>query len=838
MKTIAALLFLPLLIAFVTWVSVRAINSGATRFDEALDRLDRIVETEAALHRDVLSTRAGLLRNYDPLVRETNALDTEVARLRASMVSDAAATAAIDRLAENLARQEDRVEQFKSINALLRNSLAYFAMFSANLTRAAQDNSLALPVSMLAASMLRLTLDTSPNAVLAVQTRLDQLARQIPPDTHGPAAALLAHGQLLHDLLPDADSLLRSLCSTPHKADQAAVRTVLLARQTALHIESRRFRFVLYITSLCLAGLLAWTGLRLRHRSHAMRRRAAFEHALAAISMRFVAAHASDLDTVIDEALRQMALCVGAERAYFLGGDPPGRVYRWSEPGIGFAAGWPTTALSISKSGYPSFGGVTQVVRLRQLSPGADRDALAAAGLQGWACVVAGTTDGSNVLLGFDAVTHPCRIMREGELGLLRMALDTVANALGRRTLEQERLRLESQLHQARRLETIGALASGIAHNFNNIVGAILGYTEMASETDASPGALEEIRRAGERARELIDQILCFAGRREARRGPVDMHALIAEAASLLRASLPPTVELAVRHPSMAMVVSGVHSQLLQVVLNLCNNAAQAMSHTGRVALELTSEDVQGTRSLSHGTLPPGRYLCIAVTDHGSGIDGTALNRIFKPFFTTRTTGNGLGLATVWETVREHDGAMHVQSTPAHGSRFEVWLPCIDVPAPAAYSEPARFIFGHGETVLVLEADADRLMQDEELLAAVGYEPVGFTRTENARVAYLTSPQRFDAAMVGHVWPPEGILGFTAALRRTTPELPILLATSAKDAFGAAALVGAGISEVVTWPIKAAEIATALHEYLRPASPRQVRLTAGSATDPSRLSAR
>ncbi len=822
MKLIAGLLTAPVLVAFVTWLSLDDMNSGAARFNRALDELDGIAQTDAALHRDVLSARAGLLRNYDPVVRETDTLDALVGALRVSMAGDEAADAAIDRLVGSLTRQEDQVEQFKSTNALLRNSLAYFTMFSSSLTMPGQDSALARTVSMLATAMQRLTLDTSPDAAAAVQTWLDRLALFVPPtDASTPVAALLAHGRLLHDLLPGADGIIRLVCAAPSKADQIAVRAIILARQHALRIAAQRSRIVLYLTSLCLVGMLFAAGWQLRQRSRAMRRRAAFEHVLAAVSMRFVTARGRELDATIDMALEEMARCVSAERAYFIAGDPPTEVRQWSAPGIGFTAGWPEGALALVRHDYPQFGGIVRAARVWPLRSGAARNALATAGLQAWACVAARGADGTTVLLGFDAVTRASWIMREGELGLMRMALDIVANAHGRRALERERSRLEARLQQARRLETVGALASGIAHNFNNIIGAILGYTEMADEHSASSCTMEEIRRAGERARELVDEILTFAGRRNARPRPVDLHAVIAEATSLLRASLPAAVELAVVEPAAAMVISGVHAQLLQVVLNLCNNAAQAMDHSGRIELRIAPEELVAPRSLSHGSLPPGRFVRIVVGDSGSGIDDAVLDHIFDEFFTTRANGNGLGLATTREIVRDHAGAIHVESAPNDGSRFEIWLPVINATATCSGAAAANFCLGHGETVLVLETDADRLLRDEELLAALGYEPVGFTRIADARAAYLASPERFDVAVVGHAWPPDSVLELTTALRNASPDLMILLASSSNDAFSAMTLARAGISEVVSWPIKAAEIAIALQDRLQPVGRRR-----------------
>src|SRR5262249_22689683 len=143
--------------------------------------------------------------------------------------------------------------------------------------------------------------------------------------------------------------------------------------------------------------------------------------------------------------------------------------------------------------------------------PGLAEDVLTDAGLRGWTCISRHAMGGVRILLGFDAVTHPSHIMPNGELSLLRMALDTITNALSRQASEQERDRLEFRLHQARRLETVGTLASGIAHNFNNITGAILGYVEMADERQFTSDVVDGIRRAGERARDLADQVLSFA---------------------------------------------------------------------------------------------------------------------------------------------------------------------------------------------------------------------------------------------------------------------------------------------------------------------------------------
>jgi hypothetical protein len=200
MRIVPAVTVVALLVLLLTWLSLRAIDPNAERFDLALREMDNFKTLEAALHRDVLSARAGVLRNYDPLVRETGALDVSIARLRQVAATDIVTKTAIDRLAVMVVEQGHLVEQFKSDNALLQNSLAYFALSSSD-----WGGSVAPSVSSLAAAMLRLTLDTSSASAHEVQDRLDELAREPFPSGDAEAVqALLAHGRLIRNLLEGA----------------------------------------------------------------------------------------------------------------------------------------------------------------------------------------------------------------------------------------------------------------------------------------------------------------------------------------------------------------------------------------------------------------------------------------------------------------------------------------------------------------------------------------------------------------------------------------------------------------------------------------------------------
>ena len=813
MKVPPAAAAIPILLLALSWLAFRAIDPEAERYDRALKALDRFTLMEIALHRDVLSARAGLLRNYDPLVRELNALRDALDRLRDNAPGAAEEAAAIDRFAAAAAQQEELTEQFKSDNALLQNSLAYFRLLSARLSTSDESSPLAPGVGALTAAMLQLTLDTSPAAAREVADRLKGLATQsFPTDAAPSVRALVAHAGLLHDLLPATDSVLRALLAAPSQAELKTLRTMILAVQAQSRATAREFRFLLYAASLLLLGVLVHLGLRLRARALTLRRRAAFEHLIAGTSTRLIDAQPHEIGGQIDLALAELAAIFDADRAYLIVSGFLTRTHSWCKQGIAFPPNWPDRALALA-TGFRNTEGIIHVPSVDRLPDGANKGVLVAAGLRGWACVSKLGQRGGYAILGFDALRSGI-ITQSPELGLLRMALDAVANALGRAHLEEERARLERSLQQAQRMETVGALASGIAHNFNNIVGAILGHAEIAEAqlASGSPSVrnLEEIRRAGERARDLVDQMLTFGRRRDVRRQPVSMKGLVAETSSLLHVSLPSRIELVIGEVPDVAVISGQPAQLQQVLLNLCNNAAQSIDGMGRIEIETEVHRITTPQSLTHGDLPAGRYVRMFVSDTGRGIEETALAHLFEPFFTTRLAGTGLGLATVREIVREHGGAINVWSQPGTGSRFEVWLPRIAAAASGPRDEAPTLRLGRGETVMVVDDANERLLADEEMLAALGYEPVGFGRADDALAACRANPKRFDALLIHQLGSANSALDLATALHEIVPDVPILLATASADQIGADPLMAAGITEVVHRPLVSDELASAL----------------------------
>ena len=823
MKMTPVVIVVSFFLVLLTWLLLSGLNLNSARFDREVEALDDFSQLERGLDREVLTARAGLSRNYDALAHMTDAYAESLDRLREAAGPSSEESAAIQVLAARAHQQQVLVEQFKSRNALLRNSFVYFGIFSTRLA-ASGDRPVVAAASTLASAMLHLSLDTSPAAVREVKDRLEQLARlQSPPGDADFIQAAVAHGGVLHDLLPATDAALKALTATASTREQDAVRSLIMKRQLAARASARQYRLLLYAASLMLLGALVYLGLQLRARAITLRRRAAFEHVIAGISTRFINSQHYEIAEHVASALEKLAGCVGADRAYFVVADEPKQIYRWSREGAEFPPGWPERALHLASRFGRGNDSIIQIPKVRPAHPDDPMNLLVDAGLQGWLCISNPCQKRGHAILGFDALRAGA-LIRSTEVTLFRMAFDAIGQAVGRVFLEREKERLETSLQQARRMETIGTFASGIAHNFNNIVGAILGYTEMADAPVRSGGQpaanLAEIRRAGERARELVGQILTFGRRGEGRREHVRISALVAETNRLLAASLPSHVGLTVSETSETAVVSTEPAQLQQVILNVCNNAAQAMDRPGVIEIRIEVREVTEALRVGRIDIGPGRFAIVSISDPGRGMDEATLERIFEPFFTTRPDGNGLGLATVREIVEEHDGAVEVESTPGVGTRFRIWLPSVPSNEPTSVQHsPGMAGRGAGETVLVLETDRARLLRHEEILAALGYEPVGFTELAEAVQAYAVQA-RFDAALVSHHPGATSALDFATALHEIAPDLPIILATPSARDLDAPMLAASGISEVIHHPLTSAELAGALSRCL-PASVAQ-----------------
>ena len=350
-----------------------------------------------------------------------------------------------------------------------------------------------------------------------------------------------------------------------------------------------------------------------------------------------------------------------------------------------------------------------------------------------------------------------------------------------RKRAEAEKATLDSRLQQTRKLEALGTLASGIAHDFNNILGAILGFGEMAQK-GAEPGSalrrhIDRVMQSGERARLLVKRILDFSRSSVAEHAPVNIRGVVEEVVGMLASTLPAGVTLDTRLDSGDAAVIGDSTQLCQVVMNVGTNAVQATRGEGAVGITLQRRSLAAPLSLLQGDLNPGDYVRIEVSDTGDGIPPDVLARIFDPFFTTKKSGmgTGLGLSVVHGIVSSMGGAIDIASAAGAGTRVEIWLPVAGELPAQTVAKSTEWPAGQGQVVMVVDDETALVELAEELLAGLGYEPVGYGSAEAALTAFKADPDRFDALLTDQTLP--GMSGSELAqqILAVRPRLPILL---------------------------------------------------------------
>jgi two-component system, cell cycle sensor histidine kinase and response regulator CckA len=316
-------------------------------------------------------------------------------------------------------------------------------------------------------------------------------------------------------------------------------------------------------------------------------------------------------------------------------------------------------------------------------------------------------------MISVEITEHPVEF--EGHPACLVLATDIT-----------ERLRLEEQLRQSQRLESIGRLAGGVAHDFNNLLTVIVGYTEMLLADASQPGSgpLREIREAGERAADLTKQLLAFSRRQTVQPAIIDINAIVTKTETFLRRLIGEDIQLVTRLDPALGSVEADRGQIQQIIMNLAINSRDAMPNGGSLLIETSNVFLDETYRASHPEVQPGPYVMLAVSDTGEGMSPEIQAQIFEPFFTTKEPGRGtgLGLATVYGMVKTAGGWIWVYSEPHRGTTFKIYLPqTVHAAAPAV---PGIATEAHGsETVLIVEDQADVRAVALAGLAAFGYSP-------------------------------------------------------------------------------------------------------------------
>jgi len=408
------------------------------------------------------------------------------------------------------------------------------------------------------------------------------------------------------------------------------------------------------------------------------------------------------------------------------------------------------------------------------------------------------------------------KIEYEGKNAVMVSAMDI-------RDLKQaeiEKQQLETQLRQAQKMESIGTLAGGIAHDFNNILSSVIGYAELtlvdlSEGKNAAKQNIQAILRAGERARDLVGQILTFSRQSEQVNVPIKMHLIASEVLKLLRSSIPTTIEIINKVKECGPILADP-TQIHQVIMNLCTNAFHAMQKNGGIlSVSLSPVEIQPQDSVVTADISPGSYLKLEVSDTGSGMSQSTIERIFDPYFTTKEKGKGtgLGLSVIHGIINNNNGAITVQSQLGQGSTFSVFLPVVDSSETQKITQKKQLPTGT-EHILLVDDEKEIILIEQQMLERLGYQVTTRAGSVDALNIFCADPSRFDMVITDMTMPNMTGDKLAHEIIKIRPEIPIILCTGFSEHMNDKKANSMGIKKFVLKPVSMEEIANAIRETL------------------------
>ena len=385
---------------------------------------------------------------------------------------------------------------------------------------------------------------------------------------------------------------------------------------------------------------------------------------------------------------------------------------------------------------------------------------------------------------------------------------------------EEERNNLESQLFQMQKLETIGTLAGGIAHDFNNILTPILGYAEMAleelGEDDSLRYDVEQINNAAIRAKDLVQQILTFSRQVEVDMKPLQLHHVIREVLSLVKASFPANIEVIQDLDPDCGTVLADSTQIHQILMNLCTNASHAMTETGgTIKIELSTTEVNRNLVKKVPKLKVGSYVCLSVSDTGHGMDKETMERIFEPFFTKKEvgSGSGLGLSVVHGLVNSFNGAITVDSKPGKGTQFTIYLPLHGETRSKKIIDLDKMKKGK-EHILFIDDEEEITFMGKRMLESLGYKVTIYTNSLAALEDFVSNPNLYDLIVSDQTMP--NMLGtdMVAKMKQLRPNLKAVIITGFGDSITEEVAKDKGINAIVIKPLILSKFSNLIRKIL------------------------
>ncbi len=380
------------------------------------------------------------------------------------------------------------------------------------------------------------------------------------------------------------------------------------------------------------------------------------------------------------------------------------------------------------------------------------------------------------------------------------------------------RKRLDEHFLQAQKMEALGQFSGGVAHDFNNILATISGYTELARMLLAGnpqvQGHLGSVLQATGRAADLVNQILTFSRQQPQERHVIQLRPVVEESIKLLRATIPSTITFVTEIVPHAPTVLANANQIHQVLMNLGTNAWHAMKdQPGTLGIRLEKWEVDDAQAAEQPRLRPGSYARISVSDTGSGMDATTMRQIFEPFFTTKPVGEGtgLGLAVVHGIMDGHDGAVTVSSQPGAGSTFQLFFPAQAGEAAIGAIEEGPTPRGHGEVVLVVDDEEMIASMIQMALNRLGYAAEFATDPTLALGLIRADPLHYQLVLSDQTMPGMTGLALATRLREIRTELPVIMMTGFSAALTPDRLAAAGVRQVLLKPLTVQALGTAVH---------------------------
>ena len=381
--------------------------------------------------------------------------------------------------------------------------------------------------------------------------------------------------------------------------------------------------------------------------------------------------------------------------------------------------------------------------------------------------------------------------------------------------------RSEKQLQQVMKLQAIGTLAGGIAHDFNNILFPIVGYTELTMddlpEGNPSRKNLEEVLKAANRAKKLVQQILTFSRQNDQEFKPLKVQSLIKEALNLLRATIPSSIEIHTLIDKDCGLVKGDPTQIHQVIMNLGTNAYHALQETGgKLEVVLKETYLSYEQSQQMVGMKVGRHLELTVKDNGHGMPPQVLERIFEPYYTTKEQGKGtgLGLSVIHGIIKNHGGDISVRSQPGVGSTFRVYLPVIDDIDMEIEAFETRNETNGNEHILLIDDEEQIIDIERRILERLGYTVTPITDSEAALEEFKARPDAFDLVITDMTMPKITGDRLAQSLMDINPQIPVILCTGFNEDITEEKALSMGIDKFVMKPSVKDELAYTIRTVL------------------------